>query len=292
MKLYYTYLNFLDIEEIVKVGKTENDFGEYLLMFSKTPLKDINQYLNNCLLKALKNPDTLLKVFDRIGLFYSRKEKQSNDSIILTPVHSPHEKNKYTRITTNNVDDYYKSGGTDGVIITPKIFEMITKLSAMTSAFSHFFDIEEQEGGRSEDSIIYNIKLWHILDDMNSILKIIEDPTSIETPNEPIQIDKLTIKKMPYLKKTLELKLYFLDILNGTKTFDTSIIDKYKDYIFINDEPLSAIKMLEVGRYPLMYQILFLAIDFSYGQRKKKSQFLMELEEISQQASENELQQI
>lgn len=291
MKLYYTYLNFLDIEEVVKVGKTENDFGEYLLMFSKTPLKDINQYLNDCLLKALKNTDILLKVFDRIGLFYSKKEKQNNDSIILTPVSSPHEKNKYTRITLNNIEDYYKSGGIDGVIITPKIFEMITKLSAMTSAFSRFFDIEEQEGGRSEDSIIYNIKLWHIFDDMNSILKIIEDPTSIETPNKPIKIDKLTIKKMSFLK-TLELKQYFIGILNGTNTFDVSIIDKYKDYIFINDEPLSAIEMLGTGNYTLMYQILFLAIDFSYGQRKKKNQFLTELEEMSQQGSENELQQI
>lgn len=191
----------------------------------------------------------------------------------------------------NNVEDYYKSGGIDGIIITPKIFEMITKLSAMTSAFSRFFDIEEQEGGRSEDSIIYNIKLWHVFDDMNSILKIIEAPTSIEMPNEPIQIDKLTIKKMPFFK-TIELKQYFIDILNGANTFDASVLDKYKDYIFINDEPLSVTKMLEVGWYPLMYQILFLAIDCSYEQRKKKNQFLTELEETLQQESGNELRQI
>lgn len=291
MKLYYSYLNFLDIEEVVKIGKMKNDFGEYLLTFSNTPLKDINNYLNNCLLIALKNPDTLYKIFDRIGLFYSKKEKQSNDSIVLTAVSSPHEKNKYTRITMNNVEDYYKSGGIDGIIITPKIFEMITKLSAMTSAFSRFFDIEEQEGRRCEDSIIYNIKLWHVFDDMNSILKIIKDPTSIEVPNEPIQIDKLSIKKMPFFK-TIELKQYFIDILNGTNTFDESVLDKYKDYIFINNEPLSATAMLGVGWYTLMYQILFLAIDFSYGERKKKNQFLTELEETFQHGSENELRQI
>ena len=284
MKLYYSRLNFDSLEKIVSPFKN----GETIksLFLHQKPLALINLYLSEILRTATKDLATAMNIFNSANVFYDKEEKQDGD-LLITPVTDPHLCAKHTIIRFKDLDKYNTENGLDGITITPMEFESIVDLIVMASAFSCVYKIEEEKITGQQASFL--VKTYNYHDNIQELLQLIVDPYSVEVKEDPLFTEKLVINAMPCWQ-ALELKQYLLNLLTGKEIFNEVVFEKYSKYVSLDGKPLSVLQTLMDGRYSLLYQILFLVVDFSYCPRKKKNQFLTALEEKYRQTLDKTLE--
>ena len=286
MNFYYSRLNFLDVEKIIH--KYKNEAGANIFCVDK-PLAFLNVYLSRCINEALKNTDNMLKIFDYANVFCKKRDNKT-EGLFLLPTNDPlkwSEKNN-VGIKTKDIADYYEKEK-DGIQITPLMFEAIVNVIMMGSAFGLLVKIEEIENSATEDRIKYKIVNYGENSSAEDIAKMIEDPYNCFSEDK-IHEDILEIKVMPWMTN-IKLKQTFIDVLTGVREYDDTVFNEYKQFIFINGKPFDFVMVAAQGQLYLLYQILFLAINFSYNGNQKKNPFLTALKAHCQQTSETELAQ-
>lgn len=273
MNFYYSRLQIDEIEEIIKNFKSEKAGN---IFFEQKPLKFLDFYIQDCIMRSSKDLKSAIKYFDKAHIFLKRKDNNKDQNMNFVLCEDLHECNKNERISFNDIDLKYKN------IITPFNFEFIAQLVALTSGFGKIYTIKEDDNKTSNEEITYLIETYTYIDDIPKIDKWMTNTyRDKDFPEKPIQTDILKIKQMS-AQTTLELKQYFIQVLTGKLDLaDNDFIKKYSQFITFNNQPFSIADVLQTkGAVSLIYKILYLSIHFSYFQEKKKNQFLTELEQI------------
>lgn len=277
MNFYYSRLQINELEEIIKPYKS--DVAKHIF-FEQEPFKFLDLYIQDCLNKATSRLDDSIKIFNRANIFIKKKESTKGDPQLII-CNDFHECNRNIRINSKNITEYEN-------ILPPSYFEFITQIISIMSGFGQIYTIEEKKELTTPDNIIYEIKTYAYIDDMEKIDKWINEPyKQKDFFNETPEINILSIKKMPYME-VLKLKEVFVDFLTGKiDLIQNEVINKFSNYVKLNGEPFSLINaFITRGAMSLIYKILYLTIHFSYFQSKKKNQYLTELEAIYNQKTE------